>query len=183
MKLYYQVEEILDKRINKKGKPEYKIKWEGYSIDESSWEPLSNLKNVIYMIDEYNEHHKDNSICCKMDNNFIYTNKKRKRNQHNIEINIKENEDWEFEKFNKQYKPLEDIYPDKKIIKCHLLEKDIKNKKNESDFDIIDIEIINKNKFVVIMNKKPDMYIELIPFKQMKKEFPLKLQKYMGCEK
>ena len=117
MKLYYQAEDILDKRINKKGKPEYKIKWEGYSIDESSWEPLSNLKNVIYMIDEYNEHHKDNSICYRIDNNFIYTNKKRKRNQHNIEINIKENEDWEFEKFNKQYKPLEDIYPDKKIIK------------------------------------------------------------------
>ena len=179
MKLYYQVEEILDKRINKKGKPEYKIKWEGYSIDESSWEPLSNLKNVIYMIDEYNEHHKDNSICCKMDNNFIYTNKKRKRNQHNIEINIKENEDWEFEKFNNQYKPLEDIYPDKKIIKCHLLEKDIKNKKNESDFDIIDIEIINKNKFVVIMNKKPDMYIEIIPFNKIKKEYPLKLEKYL----
>ncbi len=30
MKLYYQIEEILDKRTNEKGKPEYKIKWEGY---------------------------------------------------------------------------------------------------------------------------------------------------------
>ena len=179
MKLYYQVEEILDKRINKKGKPEYKIKWEGYSIDESSWEPLSNLKNVIYMIDEYNEHHKDNSICCRMDNNIILSKKKRKRAKHDIEINIKEIEDWEFEKFKKQYKPLEDIYPDKKIIKCQLLNKNDKNKKNESDFDIIDIQIINKKKFVIIMNKKPDMYIEIIPFNKIKKEYPLKLEKYL----
>jgi hypothetical protein len=179
MKLYYQVEEILDKRINKKGKPEYKIKWEGYSIDESSWEPLSNLKNVIYMIDEFNKHHKDNSFCCTMDNNIILSKKKRKRAKHDIEINIKEIEDWEFEKFKKQYKPLEDIYPDKKIIKCQLLNKNDKNKKNESDFDIIDIQIINKKKFVIIMNKKPDMYIEIIPFNKIKKEYPLKLEKYL----
>ena len=179
MKLYYQVEEILDKRINKKGKPEYKIKWEGYSIDESSWEPLSNLKNVIYMIDEFNKHHKDNSFCCTMDNNIILSKKKRKRAKHDIEINIKEIEDWEFEKFKKQYKPLEDIYPDKKIIKCQLLNKNDKNKKNESDFDIIDIQIINKNKFVIIMNKKPDMYIEIIPFNKIKKDYPLKLGKYL----
>ena len=179
MKLYYQVEEILDKRINKKGKPEYKIKWEGYSIDESSWEPLSNLKNVIYMIDEFNKHHKDNSFCCTMDNNIILSKKKRKRTKHDIEINIKEIEDWEFEKFKKQYKPLEDIYPDKKIIKCQLLNKNDKNKKNESDFDIIDIQIINKKKFVIIMNKKPDMYIEIIPFNKIKKEYPLKLEKYL----
>ena len=179
MKLYYQVEEILDKRINKKGKPEYKIKWEGYSIDESSWEPLSNLKNVIYMIDEFNKHHKDNSFCCTMDNNIILSKKKRKRAKHDIEINIKEIEDWEFEKFKKQYKPLEDIYPDKKIIKCQLLNKNDKNKKNESDFDIIDIQIINKKKFVIIMNKKPDMYIEIIPFNKIKKDYPLKLEKYL----
>ena len=150
MKLYYQVEEILDKRINKKGKPEYKIKWEGYSIDESSWEPLSNLKNVIYMIDEFNKHHKDNSFCCTMDNNIILSKKKRKRAKHDIEINIKEIEDWEFEKFKKQYKPLEDIYPDKKIIKCQLLNKNDKNKKNESDFDIIDIQIINKKNLLLL---------------------------------
>ena len=150
MKLYYQVEEILDKRINKKGKPEYKIKWEGYSIDESSWEPLSNLKNVIYMIDEFNKHHKDNSFCCTMDNNIILSKKKRKRAKHDIEINIKEIEDWEFEKFKKQYKTLEDIYPDKKIIKCQLLNKNDKNKKNESDFDIIDIQIINKKNLLLL---------------------------------
>ena len=179
MKLYYQVEEILDKRINEKGKPEYKIKWEGYSIDESSWEPLSNLKNVIYMIDEFNKNHKDNSINYTMDNNFLLSKKKRKRSKHNIEINIKELEDWEFEKFKKQYKTLEDIYPDKKIIKCQLLKKKDKNKKNESDFDIIDIELINKNKFVVVMNKKPDMYIELIPFNKMKKAFPVKLDNFL----
>ena len=48
MSLYYQVESIIDKRLNKKGKPEYKIKWKDYPFEECSWEPLSHLKNVLF---------------------------------------------------------------------------------------------------------------------------------------
>ncbi len=65
------------------------------------------------MIDEFNKHHKDNSISYTMDNNFLLSKKKRKRSKHNIEMNIKELEDREFEKFKTQYKTLEDIYPEK----------------------------------------------------------------------
>ena len=36
MPLYYQVEAIIDKRLNKKGKPEYKIKWKDYPFEECS---------------------------------------------------------------------------------------------------------------------------------------------------
>ncbi len=41
----YKVEKILDKNVNGDN-VEYKIKWKGYSINESTWEPLKNLKNI-----------------------------------------------------------------------------------------------------------------------------------------
>ncbi len=59
------------------------------------------------------------------------------------------------------------------------MKKNDKNTKIESDFNIIDIELINNNKFVVVMNKKPDMYIELIPFNKIKTSFPVKLENFL----
>ncbi|GMS88224.1 hypothetical protein PENTCL1PPCAC_10399, partial [Pristionchus entomophagus] len=38
----YTVEKILDKRVNKDGKVEYLIKWEGFSLNESTWENENN---------------------------------------------------------------------------------------------------------------------------------------------
>ena len=49
---YYEVEDIIDKRINK-GKPEYLIKWKGYSTNESTWEPLSHLKYVKDVVHDF----------------------------------------------------------------------------------------------------------------------------------
>ena len=43
---YYQVEKIINHR-NSKGKRLYQVKWVGYSMRETTWEPLENLKNVI----------------------------------------------------------------------------------------------------------------------------------------
>ena len=48
----YEVENILKKRIIK-GKREYLIKWKGYPDNESTWEPLSHLKYINYMIKEF----------------------------------------------------------------------------------------------------------------------------------
>ena len=48
----FEVEEIIGRRVNN-GRVEYKIKWEGFPMSQSTWEPLRNLKNVIDMIDEY----------------------------------------------------------------------------------------------------------------------------------
>ena len=158
MTLYYEVEEILDKRINKKGKEEYKIKWEGYSLEESSWEPISNLKNVLNMIKEYNNNHKENSVCSIINDNDSYSKKKRKRTFQNFEIN----------------------YNDNKIIECQLHNNNLKEEKNDSDFNIIEIEIINNKKFVVIMNEKPNYYIEIIPFEKFEKDFPLKLENFLN---
>lgn len=49
----YEVEKILDKKITKGGEVLYKIKWSGYSEEQSTWEPIENLSNVIYMIKEF----------------------------------------------------------------------------------------------------------------------------------
>lgn len=42
----YTVEKILDKRVTKNGKHEYLVKWVGWSINESTWQPESNLVTV-----------------------------------------------------------------------------------------------------------------------------------------
>jgi chromobox protein 1/chromobox protein 3 len=48
----YKVERILDKQI-KDGDLLYKIKWAGWPEEESTWEPLDNLKNILYMVNDF----------------------------------------------------------------------------------------------------------------------------------
>lgn len=47
----YEVDKILNKRINSKGKPEYYIKWKGYN--QKTWEPVEHLSNIPDMIFEF----------------------------------------------------------------------------------------------------------------------------------
>jgi hypothetical protein len=48
----YEVEEILDKK--KFGaKWKYQVKWVGFGLDQTTWEPAENLNNVDYMIEEF----------------------------------------------------------------------------------------------------------------------------------
>ena len=49
---FYEVETIITKK-KLKGKNYYLIKWQGYPVNESTWEPTSNLKNVQYMIRDF----------------------------------------------------------------------------------------------------------------------------------
>ena len=48
----YEIEKVLKKRL-RKGKPEYFVKWKGY--DETTWEPLENLKNAKSLIDKFEQ--------------------------------------------------------------------------------------------------------------------------------
>jgi hypothetical protein len=48
----YVVEKIIGKRT-RGNTVEYKIKWEGYSEEECTWEPFKNLKHLEDMIEEY----------------------------------------------------------------------------------------------------------------------------------
>ena len=49
-KIGFYVEQVLDKRVEKKGKTEYLIKWIGWS--KRTWEPEENL-NCNEMIQDY----------------------------------------------------------------------------------------------------------------------------------
>ncbi|XP_005805034.1 chromodomain Y-like protein 2 isoform X1 [Xiphophorus maculatus] len=50
----YEVERIVDKRRNKKGKWEYLIRWKGYGRKEDTWEPEHHLMHCEEFIDQFN---------------------------------------------------------------------------------------------------------------------------------
>ncbi|XP_033914263.1 chromodomain Y-like protein isoform X2 [Acipenser ruthenus] len=50
----YEVESIVDKRKNKKGKTEYLVHWKGYNGDDDTWEPEQHLVNCVEYIHEFN---------------------------------------------------------------------------------------------------------------------------------
>ena len=67
----YNVEKILDRRKSK-NKILYKIKWEGYPMNQCTWEPLENLTTVPELVEEYDKSHpmKQNKKG-KIKNNFL----------------------------------------------------------------------------------------------------------------
>lgn len=50
----YIVEKIVDKR-SRGGKVEYRVKWENYPESQNTWEPISNLSSVAFLINEFEE--------------------------------------------------------------------------------------------------------------------------------
>ena len=52
----YLIEKILDRR-KANNRLEYKIKWEGYPMNQSTWEPIENLKTAIELVIEYDQLH------------------------------------------------------------------------------------------------------------------------------
>ncbi len=50
----YEVEEIVSKKKDK-GKLKYQVKWVGYDSNQNTWEPAGNLKEVKYMINQFEE--------------------------------------------------------------------------------------------------------------------------------
>ncbi|XP_073080746.1 chromodomain Y-like protein isoform X5 [Manis javanica] len=52
-----QVERIVDKRKNKKGKTEYLVRWKGYESEDDTWEPEQHLVNCEEYIHDFNRRH------------------------------------------------------------------------------------------------------------------------------
>lgn len=65
----YEVERIVEKRKNKKGKIEYLVHWKGYDSGDDTWEPEQHLVNCEEYILEFNRRHnekpKDNHTISK----------------------------------------------------------------------------------------------------------------------
>lgn len=54
-----QVERIVDKRKNKKGKVEYLVRWRGYGSEGDTWEPESHLSTCMIYVHEFNRQYAD----------------------------------------------------------------------------------------------------------------------------
>ncbi|KAH0513798.1 Chromodomain Y-like protein [Microtus ochrogaster] len=54
-----QVERIVDKRKNKKGKTEYLVRWKGYGSEDDTWEPEQHLVNCEEYILDFNRRHSE----------------------------------------------------------------------------------------------------------------------------
>ena len=91
---YYNIEKILDRKYNG-GRLEYKIKWEGYPMSESTWEPMKNLESAKEMVEEYNRTHpmnsqkKSKSHSKKKEQNFV--NKKRNIDKEDLSPHYSQN--------------------------------------------------------------------------------------------
>ncbi|KAL6103657.1 cdyl [Pungitius sinensis] len=51
---FYEVERIVDKRKNKKGKVEYLVRWRGYGSDGDTWEPETHLSTCMIYVHDFN---------------------------------------------------------------------------------------------------------------------------------
>lgn len=81
MEELYDVERILERRkVN--GKLYYKIKWTGYPLSESTWEPIENLDTVKELVEIFNLSHPLTAGRSKEKNeNKKRTRKKTKKNK------------------------------------------------------------------------------------------------------
>ena len=71
----FEVEKIINRKVYK-NKLYYLIKWLCYPINQSTWEPKSNLKNLNYMIHEFEAEY-PHSIDQKMYNIYCEESKKK----------------------------------------------------------------------------------------------------------
>jgi len=165
---YYNIEKIIGRRkIN--GKFEYKIKWEGYPMNQCTWEPMKNLESAKELVEEYN---RSNPIdlpqkSAKADHKKkedTFLNKKRKEikdeNEEKVEKEeIKEeNEKKNQENVPNEKKVDEDIKINDDNIKPNINEY-INEKNNENTFIIDDslknvITVKQQNqKLMAVVNK------------------------------
>ena len=89
----FDVEKILDKRI-KNGRIEYKIKWDNYPMCQCTWEPVKNLTNVQYMIDEFNNKLQEKAKRSKSQSGFLGKKRKNTQKLEKNEKPEKKNEDF-----------------------------------------------------------------------------------------
>ncbi len=117
----YEVEKIINCRYFK-NKKYYLIKWLCYPINQSTWEPKSNLKNLKYLIDEFESKY-PYTIDINMYNQFCDEVQKNKNLKNKKKINTNSNSEKKLlsKKRNKDIfidKELDDPYFDK--LKAHL---------------------------------------------------------------
>ena len=134
----YEVEKIITRKYYK-NKKYYLIKWLCYPITESTWEPISNIKNLDSMLKEF-EHEYPYSIDKEMYDIYCTETQKGKSKSHKNKKNKKIQIEKKF--LAKKKKPecfteseLNDSYYDK--LKSHLYIYKTKRKTNKLENECI----------------------------------------------
>lgn len=83
---FYEVEKILSKK--KIGRRVlYLVKWEGYSVEEATWEPVSNLKNVKDLVQQFESEQAKKMILSELEKNNM-TNMQNLNSQASTNISM-----------------------------------------------------------------------------------------------
>ncbi|ELW72275.1 Chromodomain Y-like protein [Tupaia chinensis] len=75
-----QIEKIIDKRKNEKGKTEYLVQWKDYGSEEDTWEPVLHLKNCKDFTRAFNRHHTKKKRVSKLTRRCRASSKKSQEN-------------------------------------------------------------------------------------------------------
>ena len=153
---FYDVEKIITRKI-KRGKILYLIKWKGYSLKYCSWEPVSNLFNILNQVDLF-ENYFPNSIDKKEYKKFLSLfknykkeklmkkktfskNKNRNYTSNKIIItfdnrydaindDLKSEEDYKIEELSNRDENNNEIYEEKKNLNNRNINNDLRNNSN-----------------------------------------------------
>lgn len=108
----FNVEAIIDHKMED-GETLYRVRWEGYSPDDDTWEPIENLKGCPDKLSEYLDKIRKKSLIKGMD-----SKKKEEKPSKNKEVKT--------EKYKKSKE-------DKKEVKTEKIEKETKIKKEKTE--------------------------------------------------
>lgn len=161
----YKIEKILERRIVN-DKYEYKIKWEGFPLEESTWEPIKNLENALTLITEFDKAHP--LIIDKKKEETDYTNNKKINEEINNEN--KNNEEILHEK--KEIVPQEE--KDEENSKILIFENEVTYK---VDYSLKKVVRVKKSdgKLIAVVEKigeKGEKIEENIPTDELRKINP-----------
>jgi len=59
---YFEVEKVMDKRVNGSGNVDYLVKWKGFSMMQSTWEPEDSLSYAQNSVEEYENSHRNAAL-------------------------------------------------------------------------------------------------------------------------
>ena len=149
----YTIEKIVDRK-KVKDKFQYLIKWQGYPMEECTWEPIENLQYSLGLVEEYNKAHPKKSSKGRKTKNFL--NKKRKDTEN---------------------KKIKDFDIQKKNNDIQNNNNNIEEKKNLSEEETI---VINKSLLSVITVKKVNE--KLIAVVKKKQENGEEIQAFLSTE-
>ena len=144
----YKIEKILNKR-KAKGKEQYLIKWEGFPIEVSTWEPIENLECAIGLIEEYNKTHQKK---------LKKKNKNKKKNKYtNSNNNINTNDSTSLKSNYNNISPLLDFNNNNEMILDNEEKNEIKN-----EFEDIIHKVDNSFKKVINIRRSDNKLMVLV---------------------